>query len=206
VRWDLFFEDLEDQLASEWEAERAALDTEAERLRLSRMELRSRLAALVGAGSADDAAPPALDLADGTTLSARIQALGADWLAAVPADGARWGITIVPLAGIRGVGLAYGELLRTARPLDTRAGLSERMTFGFVMRDVARRRAPVSLGLVSGRVLTGTIDRAGADHLDVALHEPGASRRAGDVLGYRLVPFAAIAWARLDGANSLSVS
>ena len=123
-----------------------------------------------------------------------------------PPTAARWGITIVPLAGIRGVGLAYGELLRTARPLDARAGLSERMTFGFVMRDVARRRAPVSLGLLSGRVLTGTIDRAGADHLDVALHEPGAPRRAGDVLGYRLVPFSAIAWARLDGANSLSVS
>lgn len=203
MRWNLFFEDLEDQLASEWEAERAALDTEAERLRLSRMELRSRLAALVGARSAEDAAPLSLELADGTTLSARIQALGADWLAAVPADGGRWGITIVPLAGIRCIGLAYGELLHTARPLDARAGLSERMTFGFVMRDVARRRAPVSLGLLSGRVLTGTIDRAGADHLDVALHEPGAPRRAGDVLGFRLVPFSAIAWARLDAANSL---
>src|SRR5688572_14976600 len=123
MRWDRFFEDLEDQLASEWEAERAALDTEAERLRLSRMELRSRLSALVGARSADDAVPPALELADGTTLSGRIQALGADWLAAVPADGARWGMTIVPLAALRAIGLAYGELLRSARPLDARAGL-----------------------------------------------------------------------------------
>ena len=32
MRWDRFFEDLEDQLDSEWEAERAALDTESERL------------------------------------------------------------------------------------------------------------------------------------------------------------------------------
>jgi hypothetical protein len=206
VRWDLFFEDLEDQLASEWEAERAALDTEAERLRLSRMELRARLSALVGARSADDAAPPSLELADGTSLSARVEALGADWLAAVPADGARRGMTIVPLTAIRGVSLAYGELLRSARPQDARAGLSERMTFGFVMRDVARRRVPVALGLASGRMLTGTIDRAGADHLDVALHERGAPRRAGDVLGYRLVPFTAIAWARLEGANPLYVS
>ena len=46
MRWDRFFEDLEDQLDSEWEAERAALDTEAERLRLSRVALRERLVAL----------------------------------------------------------------------------------------------------------------------------------------------------------------
>ena len=43
MRWDRFFDDLEGQLASEWEAERAALDTEAERLRLSRVALRERL-------------------------------------------------------------------------------------------------------------------------------------------------------------------
>nr|MDQ2699570.1 hypothetical protein [Actinomycetota bacterium] len=48
MRWDRFFEDLEDQLSSEWEAERAALDTEAERLRLSRVTLRDRLVALAG--------------------------------------------------------------------------------------------------------------------------------------------------------------
>jgi hypothetical protein len=48
VRWDRFFDDLEDQLASEWEAERAALDTEAERLRLSRVALTERLTLLVG--------------------------------------------------------------------------------------------------------------------------------------------------------------
>ena len=71
VRWDLFFEDLEDQLASEWEAERAALDTEAERLRLSRMQLRARVAALVGAQGDHDAAPSSLELSDGTTMSMR---------------------------------------------------------------------------------------------------------------------------------------
>jgi hypothetical protein len=206
VRWDLFFEDLEDQLASEWEAERAALDTEAERLRLSRMELRARLAGLVGAAPAGDAASPALDLVDGTTLCARVRALGADWLATVPADDERRGMTVVPLAAIQGIALPHGDVLRTARPPAPRAGLSERITLGFVMRDIARRRVPVALGLASGRVLTGTIDRAGADHLDLALHEPGAPRRAGDVLGYRLVSFGAIAWARLDGGNSISLS
>jgi hypothetical protein len=60
----------------------------------------------------------------------------------------------------------------------------------------------VALHTADGRVLTGTIDRAGADHLDLALHEPGAPRRAGDVRGYRLVPFAAVAWIGLDDPSA----
>ena len=39
MRWDRFFDDLEGQLASEWEAERAVLDSESERLRVARMTL-----------------------------------------------------------------------------------------------------------------------------------------------------------------------
>ena len=38
MRWDRFFEDLEDQLDSEWEAERAALDTEAEKTLYERLK------------------------------------------------------------------------------------------------------------------------------------------------------------------------
>lgn len=199
VRWDLFFEDLEGQLASEWEAERAALDTEAERLRLSRVDLRARLVALVAEAAvpARDARAPAFDLIDGTVVSASIAAIGADWCG-LTTGGARPGMTIVPLAAIEAVTLSHGVMLRSARPAPVAPALGERMTLGFVLRDVTRRRVSVAIGLVSGRTLTGTIDRAGADHLDLALHEPGAVRRASDVSGYRLVAFAAIAWVRLE--------
>jgi len=57
--------------------------------------------------------------------------------------------------------------------------------------------------LTQGRVFAGTIDRAGADHLDIALHEPGAPRRAASVTGHRIVPFAGVAWIRLDAGASL---
>jgi hypothetical protein len=53
-------------------------------------------------------------------------------------------------------------------------------------------------------VLAGTIDRAAADHLDIALHEPGIPRRAGVVTGHRIVPFAAVAWIRLDPGATLT--
>lgn len=199
--WDRFFDDLEDQLASEWEAERAALDTEAERLRLSRVQLAERLALL---GTRDATAPPvaAFDLCDGSTLRATVSGVGADWVALAPAEGPS-GAVIVPFPAIVAVGMPHADLLRTARPAPPRSPLADRLTFGFVLRDLVRRRAGVAVHLASGRTLTGTIDRAGADHLDLALHEPGAPRRADAVAGYRIVPFAAVAWVRADAAPSL---
>ena len=197
VRWDRFFDDLEDQLASEWEAERHALDTEAERLRLSRVALAERLTLL----AADAAAAYGFDLVDGTTLRAAVTGVGAGWAALRPAEGG--GAVIVPFASILAIGTPHADLLRSARPGPTRSPLADRLTFGFVLRDLVRRRAGVAVHLTSGRVLTGTIDRAGADHLDLALHEPGAPRRADEVSGYRLIPFAAVAWIRADTAPAL---
>ncbi|MEZ3159999.1 hypothetical protein AB1K54_05550 [Microbacterium sp. BWT-B31] len=199
MRWDGFFDDLEAQFASEWEAERAALDTEAERLRLSRVPLRDRLIALAGRERIDS--PPAFELFDGSVLSAEVTGVGADWIALDPVGG-RAGAVLVPIDGIVSIALAHAEVLRTARPVTSRSSLSDRLTLGFVLRDLVRRRSAVALHLRAGRVLTGTIDRAGADHLDLALHEPGAPRRASEVTGHRLVPFSAISWIALDAATT----
>jgi hypothetical protein len=201
VRWDRFFDDLEDQLASEWEAERAALDTEAERLRLSRVQLSERLTLLA---AREGVAPTvaSFDLADGATLRASVTGVGADWVALAVADGPG-GAVVVPFASIGTIGMPHADLLRTARPAPPRSPLADRLTFGFVLRDLVRRRAGVAVHLVSGRVLTGTIDRAGADHLDLAVHDRGAPRRADAVSGYRLVPLAAIAWIRADEAPTI---
>lgn len=189
MRWDRFFEDLEDQLDSEWEAERAALDSEAERLRVSKLTLRERLVAAVGAEAG-------IELAGGTTVSGSVAAVGADWCAIALAE-AR-GAVLVPLWSVGAVTLAHETLLRAARSANAGSALARRMGFGFVVRDLVRRRVPVAVELVSQRVLTGTIDRAGADHLDLALHDAGAPRRAGAVAGYRLVPFAAVAAVRVE--------
>jgi hypothetical protein len=197
VRWDSFFDDLEDQLASEWEAERAALDTEAERLRLSRVALRDRLGLLVDRDRTSQV--PSFELSDGTVLLAEVSAVGADWIALEP-DRGRAGAVLAPFGSILCIGMPHPDLLSSARPAPSRSALADRLTLGFVLRDLVRRRSAVSLHLTSGRQFTGTIDRAGADHLDLALHEPGTPRRADAVTGHRIVPFAAIAWVRVDGA------
>jgi hypothetical protein len=198
VRWDRFFDDLEGQLASEWEAERAALETEAERLRLSRVALRERLALLEDRDR--NAALPSFEIVDGTVLSAEVTGVGADWVAL---EGARSVALLLPFTAITAIGMPHADVLRSARPAAARSSLADRMTFGFVVRDMVRRRVAVTVHLTHGRMLTGTIDRAGADHLDLALHEPGSPRRASEVTGYRLVPFTAVAWIRLDSGALL---
>lgn len=197
MRWDRFFDDLEDQLASEWEAERAALDTEAERLRLSRVTLRERLGMLVERRSSGPS--PSFELAGGEVIAGEVTGVGADWVALAATD-RRVAATLVPLWSVQGVSLPQEEVLRTARPAPL-PSLSERMTFGFVLRDVVRRRAAVRIHLTGGGMLAGTIDRAGADHLDLALHEPGSPRRAEAVTGYRVIPFPAVSWVRLDAEH-----
>lgn len=199
VRWDRFFEDLEDQLSSEWEAERAALETEAERLRLSRVALRERLRAL--AQRDRSTTPPSFELSDGTVVAAEVSGVGADWVVLEPA--ARSGGILVPLVAIWTLGMPHADLLQTARPSGPASALSDRLTFGFVLRDLVRRRSPVTVHLVGGRMLTGTIDRAGADHFDIALHDPGTPRRAEAVTGHRVVPFSAVSAVRIDSTAGI---
>lgn len=197
MRWDRFFEDIEDQLASEWEAERLALETEAERLRLSRVALRERLAAI--AAPEGDPVAVSFDLVDGTVLTAPVSGIGADWLLASPWS-TRTGAALVPFTAIAGLGMPQAELLRSARPdAGVVSAVSRRATFGFAVRDLVRRRCAVTVHVVGGRASSGTIDRAGADHLDLALHERGTARRASEVTGYRIVPFAAVSWIAVHG-------
>lgn len=191
MRWDRFFEDLEDQLDSEWEAERAALETESARLRVARRALRDRLAALAAAQCAVTVDVP------GTRLVGALTAIGADWIGVQRESGLAAG-AIVPLEALCGVALAHGDLLASARSDAVLGRMAARMSFGFVLRELVRRRTTVTVHDRAGIARAGTIDRAGADHLDLAEHEAGAPRRAGAVTAFRIIPFASVAWVALD--------
>lgn len=194
MQWDRFFEDVEDQLASEWEAERASLDAEAERLRLARLTMRGRLTRLVG----DASASVSIDVDAGATVSGPIVTVGADWVGVSATGG---GVVVVPFGAIVAIGMPLGDLLRTARGESEQhvATLAGRITFGFLLRDLVRRRTSTTLGLRGGKGLVGTIDRAGEDHLDLALHDAGQPRSAQSVSGYRLVPLSAVCTITLAG-------
>ena len=201
MHWDRLFEDLEGQLASEWEAERAALAAESERLRIARLDLRSRMTRLCAAG-----ADVTIELANGRRVPLALQTSGADWVigGSRVAEGAHVAAVsvLVPLHGIAAVTVDHGALLASLEDEPApESSLRARMTLGFLLRDLARRRVPVHLSTRVGDDIHGTIDRAAADHLDLAVHDAGEARRTDAVQGFRVIPFSALVAARLPGGQ-----
>lgn len=194
MRWERLFDDLEAQAAAEWEAERALLDSESERLRVSRLTLRERLQALRDPLGRRDAIR--LEVEGWGARLGRIVSVGVDWLAVELPDGPSL-LGIVPQEALRDLRLSHADLLASARVTGGSASageaLAQRVALGFVLRDLARRRVAVQIHLRSGAALTGTIDRAGADHLDLAEHDAAVARHPDAVAAHRIIPFAAIA-------------
>ncbi|MET1017293.1 MAG: hypothetical protein ABWX76_10775, partial [Leifsonia flava] len=73
--------------------------------------------------------------------------------------------------------------------------LTDRIGVSFVLRDLCRRRVYVQLHCrsTSPAIHGGTLDRVAGDHVDLAVHEPGAPRRERNVSHQRLVPIREIA-------------
>ncbi len=185
MRWDSLFDDLESQLERERTAEELDLEAEEERLRLGRLAIRDRLLALA---AAPGERPLRLALAGGIRLSVHPHTIGRDWLSAALPDGRQ---CVVPLASIASVSLSQLEVaasLRGAAPADT---ISGRLGLPFVLRDLCRRRRQVEVTTADG-ILTGTIDRVGRDHLDLAVHEAGTARRESAVRDVLMLPIAGI--------------
>ena len=189
MRWDLLFDDLESQLDQEQRDEERALALEEERLRLGRLVLRDRLAAMAAAAGEDPSATIRVELRGGRMLELRPLSFGRDWMsAALHTAGRRQGQCIVPLAAIAALLPTPAQLERSLLPAaEPATRLAERIGLAFVLRDLCRRRMPVHLTTEDGRV-HGTLDRVARDHVDLALHEPGVARRDREVRGYRIIP------------------
>jgi hypothetical protein len=193
MRWDLLFGDLEAQLDQEQRDEERALAVEEERLRLGRLTLRDRLTAMTRTDAGEAEPGVRLELIGGRSLVLRPLAFGRDWMSAAIVDAGRSGTQcIVPMAAIAAVLPSRSQLDPSLEPVpEPSARLAERIALPFVLRDLCRRRAAVRITTLDG-IVHGTIDRVARDHLDLALHEPGAPRREREVQGYRIVPFARV--------------
>jgi hypothetical protein len=199
MRWDALFDDLEAQLGDALAAEQRDLGALRERQRQAALTLRDRLVEL--------AHPPAgafpVGLRGGGRLLVRPLTFGRDWFAAalpeLPGDTQ----AIVPLAGLAGIHLPAvdDERQPAGRPegADAARGrirIADRIGLPIMLRDLARRRVPLDL-MLPGEALHGTLDRVGPDHVELAVHDPDAPRRASAVVERRLVPLDIIAWVRL---------
>jgi hypothetical protein len=120
-------------------------------------------------------------------LAGELRQAGGDWLLL---DSAVNGETVVAMGAVLSViGLAVG-----AAPLGE--AVDRRLGIGFLLRRLARDRMPVTVVTRTSTPFTGTIDRVGADYLDLAEHNADQPRRAADVQRVRTIAFTAVAVVR----------
>lgn len=193
MRWDRLFEDLDAQFEAEIAAQQSSLAHEAARLVNAKRTIRDRLAPLAGEG----AARVSLTLLNDTVNAVRVGVVGADWVGVEHADRRYELIPFSAIVALQRLDPAVAEHSDSA----SQRALIERMNLGFVLRDLGRRRVPVTVALSTGISVSGTIDSAGVDHLDLAVHDPGAPRRMRDIRGTRMLMYQAISAVRLDNAD-----
>lgn len=182
MRWQALFDDLEGQLAAAEAAELAGEVAELSRLEAGRIRLGDRLAAAAGAPVA--VTLPGVGVVRGTLLDA-----GPDWLLLDEGAGREALAPLEAVLGITGIGAR-------AAPPGSEGEVGRRLDLRWALRGLARGRVGVVLGLRDGSSATGTLDRVGADHVDLAEHGVGEARRAAAVRAVRLVPLAALVLVR----------
>jgi hypothetical protein len=176
MRWERLFEDLEAEAEG---LDRAVLDADvADRLRTewSLLRIPDRLRAHLGGALT-------CHLTSGDPVRGIVREVGVDW---VLLDGGPGRDLLVALHGVAGL----TGLPAASAPLPPGAGRGLRLPV--VLRGLARDRAHVRVQLLGGAEVSGTVDRVGADHLDLALHPDGEPRRRGSVTEVRTLPLAAV--------------
>lgn len=197
MRWDALFDDLASQFDAGLDEERRQAAIDEERLRVARVTLRERLAALDA--SLRQHEKIGLQLHTGERIEITPVEFGSDWFGAdLVGSVRRYGTCIVPLAGIGAVILNRDQLSRSLQPQPERPGsVAGRLGLSIPLRDLARRRSHCELTTTLGTVY-GTIDRVGRDHIDVALHDAETPRRVSEVAAYRLIPLDSISLIRIQ--------
>ena len=170
MRWEQLFDDLEGQAEA---ADAADLDAELrDRERAERARLRTvdRLRGSVGR-------PVDVGVRGGERERGTIRRVGSDWLLLETAPGRE---ALIPLAAVVVIaGLAH----RSFEP-GSEGPVLGRLDLRHVLRVVARDRSRVGLVLDQSPLLSGVIERVGADHLELA-DAPGSRE-------LRLVPLHAL--------------
>lgn len=195
MRWDDLFNDLEGQLESEQTSEDADLRAEEERLRLARLGLRDRLLSVHRAVTVPAQRALQISLLDGSRVSVTPSTFGRDWFAGeLHGEMRRDRPCVIPLESISSVALSAAQVyasLEGPPGSDEDRSLAARLGLGFLLRDLCRRRAPVTLQLPT-LTLSGTLDRVGRDHCDLAVHDAGGVRRESAVSEFRMVRFSEV--------------
>ena len=183
-RWHRLFGDLEAEAEA---ADRAALGAELgdrERAEFGRLRLVDRLRGSAGRSVGCQVG--------GEVLVGVVREVGPDW---VLLGGPSGGEVLVPLdrvATVTGLGP------HSAEP-GSEGQVGARLDLRYALRRLARERAGLTVTLADGTAFAGTLDRVGADFVEVAEHPAGEPRRGRTVRQIRTVPLGALAFLRSRG-------
>lgn len=181
MRWQQLFADLQAQFESEEAAAEQAESASRARAEVGAVAIADRVRGALGF-------PVVLDCRGAGAVAGVLVEVGADWLL-VEDEGARQ--SLVALAAVRSVS---GLGRRTAVPETGR--VRGQLNLRRALRGLARDRSAVQIVLDDGGVLSGTMDRVGADYVEIAEHPADLPRRAEAVHGVRAVVISAIAVVR----------
>lgn len=112
-------------------------------------------------------------------LAGELVQLGHDWMLLEESPGRELLVPIVSMMTVDGL---------TAQTGSTATGIGSRIDLRFALRGLARDRSSLSVFTVSGVEVSGTIDRVGADFIELAQHAPWEARRNSAVRSVLLVP------------------
>lgn len=175
VRWESLFADLAGEMEEAERAERAAEVADRSRAEAARLRLVDRLRPAVGT-------PVRLWARTGHRFDGRVAAVGGDWVLLDQPAGQQ---VLVPLSGVE----SLAGLGADAAVPGSEGQVAGRLTLGYALRRLARDRLFVQLCCASGTVLAGTLQRVGADFVELREHAP--AERPPAAAG-RLVAFAAL--------------
>jgi hypothetical protein len=182
MRWDDLFRDLEAQLTAAAGAEVDAEVADRSRREAARLALVDRARAAAGR-------PLVLRVAGAGAVKGRLVDVGSEWLLLTDGAAGSDSESLVPLSAVLSIS---GLVAWTATP-EAAGQVGARLGLGVVLRGIARDRSGLAVTLVDGSTVTGTLDRVGADFVEVSEHGPGEARRPDAVTGVRTVPFLALA-------------
>jgi hypothetical protein len=182
VRWERLFDDFEAQLDAADREEFAGEVADRTRREVALVHLLDRLRHALGASvelGVDGAGP----------LCGVIRRVGPGWLLLDVAAQPEVVVSVPAVRTVRGLPVAAADV-------EGLGLLESRLDLGHVLRVIARDRSPVAVVLRDGSRWTGTLDRVGADFVDLAEHAIGEPRRAGNVSAVRTLAFAGVAVVR----------
>ena len=180
MRWDELFADLESQLEQHEAADLAAEVTDRTRREAGSLRLCDRLGPSRGGQLSVTAV-------GGLRATGALTDAGPDWLLLEESGRHELLVSADAVLSVAGLGGATevqsGELWR-------------RLDLRWALRGLVRSRSSVQVLLRDGSLWVGTLDRVGADHVELAEHPTGEARRRDAVRQVVLLPLPGIAAVR----------